>query len=78
VAGLCGWRIKPQVATPWQRTLLYGGGFDTDRSTSGQQGSVFQVGVLRPLFHLALRTGAARLDLSGFVGMMPHPMENGL
>ncbi len=37
VADFRGWRIKPQVAARWQRTLLYGGGFDTDRSRSGHQ-----------------------------------------
>ena len=36
-------------------------------------GSVFQVGALRPLFHLALRTGLPRLDLSGFVGYDAAP-----
>ena len=36
-------------------------------------GSVFQVGALRPLFHLALRTGVTRLDLSGFVGYDAAP-----
>jgi serine/threonine protein kinase/Tol biopolymer transport system component len=36
-------------------------------------GSVFQVGVLRPLFHLALRTGAARFDFSGLIGYDAAP-----
>jgi len=36
-------------------------------------GSVFQVGALRPLFHLVLRTGVTRLDLSGFVGYDAAP-----
>ncbi|HXY08331.1 MAG TPA: protein kinase [Terriglobales bacterium] len=37
------------------------------------RGSVFQVGARRPLFHLALRTGATRLDLSGVVGYDAAP-----
>ena len=36
-------------------------------------GSVFQVGALRPLFHLVLRTGVTRLDLSGVVGYDAAP-----
>jgi eukaryotic-like serine/threonine-protein kinase len=39
----------------------------------GTSGSVFQVGALRPLFHLALRTGVTRLDLYGFVGYDAAP-----
>ena len=36
-------------------------------------GSVFQVGALRPLFHLGLRTGVTRLDVSGAVGYDAAP-----
>jgi hypothetical protein len=36
-------------------------------------GSVFQVGALRPLFHLVLRTGVTRLDVSGAVGYDAAP-----
>jgi eukaryotic-like serine/threonine-protein kinase len=36
-------------------------------------GSVFQVGALRPLFHLVLRTGVTRLDLSGVVAYDAAP-----
>jgi len=39
----------------------------------GTSGSVFQVGPLRPLFHLALRTGVTRRDLYGFVGYDAAP-----
>ena len=35
--------------------------------------SVFQVGALRPLFHLALRTGVTRLDLNGTLGYDAAP-----
>jgi eukaryotic-like serine/threonine-protein kinase len=37
------------------------------------RGSVFQVGAQSPLFHLALRTGATRLDLAGLVGYDAAP-----
>jgi serine/threonine protein kinase len=36
-------------------------------------GSIFQVGALRPLFHLGLRTGVTRLDVSGAVGYDAAP-----
>ena len=35
-------------------------------------GSVFQVGAVRPLFHMLLRTGASRLDLSSTSGQIGY------